>query len=824
MGLLQLYYTSCSHGLSGFAGFQFNAVSPGVDTRLMREVEQLTSYQRPLRVRPGEEPVNLCHLVDASGVAVTAQVVYSGEDPSGRPGNYFAHALATTDPARDLDGLRPVELWGSAVWGTAPVTGTTELPVLDSPPEPGPVDRVAADDLLAESGHRTHTAACLLTAVVEAMAGGRPVVLRSETAERNALWIAAVCFLLDDELARRVSFVTYTSRADRSRVMLIGTIPGSESDAVTAALGGGFAVVDTLATTPPSVPVHPAATLLAAAGPIRAAGVWSQARELAAGTETGLDAWYPALAAAQALDGARSGLAGDELAAVVTWLVGRMRPAAGRLAAARAAAVLRVVLERVGELDTSHLRSLVEVARESGDPQQLDAIEDGLLLRALAALDRGEVPEPDTDPVTDRGRAAAAARVPALLDAADSSGVLDVLQWALRAGVALPVDEVRRSAHDVLGPALERLDVRRLAAVCSRERAAAQVVLGGIADQLAAGDGRRAAAVLKGEVGKLLDDADLSRHPKLREYLVVDQVRSGTVDPVDALLEIDQMRGPGDPALGDPSLLAELWPEKRWRLGEAWRLVGALVNGAGPALPYLRAALQKPPDDDADVGTWLALVAAACTEPLLAGLTDAERDRLLGVRDARNALAAAEPAATHDPVWFHEAEQAVGRTSTMVRKAMRRRLARAVLHVREPASALAWCTDTTYATCCELAREMLAREPRDVGAAANWVGALAALRGGRRYRTFADVLAPGLDAWSGKEQRALRKRLLGRPVPEPVPPTPKEWKASGTSRSGGRSTRRPRFGFRRPRPLADLFDQLLASEEDRRKTAGSGRR
>jgi len=73
----QLYYTSCKHGLSDYAGFQFNAVSDGVDPRIMRRVEQLTVYDRPSRsVEPGDEPLNLCHVLDeATGTAVTARVV-----------------------------------------------------------------------------------------------------------------------------------------------------------------------------------------------------------------------------------------------------------------------------------------------------------------------------------------------------------------------------------------------------------------------------------------------------------------------------------------------------------------------------------------------------------------------------------------------------------------------------------------------------------------------------------------------------------------------------------------------------------------------------
>jgi hypothetical protein len=57
MGLAQLYYTSCETGLSGFAGFQFNAVTPGIPPDVLRTVESLTSYKPPrwLGARPTPE-------------------------------------------------------------------------------------------------------------------------------------------------------------------------------------------------------------------------------------------------------------------------------------------------------------------------------------------------------------------------------------------------------------------------------------------------------------------------------------------------------------------------------------------------------------------------------------------------------------------------------------------------------------------------------------------------------------------------------------------------------------------------------------------------
>ena len=47
MAFKQLYYTSCEHGLSGYSGYQFNAVTPGVSPAVMREVEDRTLYEPP---------------------------------------------------------------------------------------------------------------------------------------------------------------------------------------------------------------------------------------------------------------------------------------------------------------------------------------------------------------------------------------------------------------------------------------------------------------------------------------------------------------------------------------------------------------------------------------------------------------------------------------------------------------------------------------------------------------------------------------------------------------------------------------------------------
>ena len=110
----------------------------------------------------------------AAGAAITARVVSAGTDYSGRPGNYFAHALVTSTPAQDFGPLLPAELWGAALWRNTPVAGN-ELPELPGPLTPGVIDRPKVQAFL-DARAAEGILPGLLTAVGRAMAGERPVL------------------------------------------------------------------------------------------------------------------------------------------------------------------------------------------------------------------------------------------------------------------------------------------------------------------------------------------------------------------------------------------------------------------------------------------------------------------------------------------------------------------------------------------------------------------------------------------------------------------------------------------------------------------------
>ncbi|OKI19164.1 hypothetical protein A6A08_05205 [Nocardiopsis sp. TSRI0078] len=320
MGFAQLYYTSCEHGLSGYAGYQFNAATPGVDPRVLREVERFTVYEPPRSCpaeRVDDHPVNLCYSPDVGGVPVLSRVVSSGDDPSGRPGNYFAHSLVAAGPGET--GPLPAELWEADFWAEAPVDGPgpaelSELSELEV--GPGPLDRERTDAWVRR--WPPEVVARLLLAADDAVDDARPLVLVADSAS-VAHWVAALTHLLSPERARLLSFATYCGNPDEALVHVIGVPPGSD----TTLWKGRFTVYDPESDSVDGLPEPGArawavADRLARLGTRRAAQLWLRARPYASGREGPLADWRPVLAAAALLD--EGSPCGRDLREVREWL------------------------------------------------------------------------------------------------------------------------------------------------------------------------------------------------------------------------------------------------------------------------------------------------------------------------------------------------------------------------------------------------------------------------------------------------------------------------------------------------------------------------
>lgn len=579
MAFKQLYYTSCEHGLGGYSGYQFNAVTPGVSPAVMREVEDRTVYQppggrpaSPSAGAPDDYPVAFSYgTSDATDAVITAQVVFAGTDYSGRPGNYFAHALVTDTPERDFGPLLPVELWHAELWQRQPAAGTT-LPELAGPPPRGAVDRAATQAFLDSPG-KTGILPQLLTATGKAMAGDRPVLLASPDGDDTIWWIAAVCYLLGPHLGRQLTFTTYSHRPAYTRYHLTGVLPESlPPDAATS-----FQLFDLTTGRVPDGGVHPLAGLLASTGVIAAPGLWQQAAPFgAAPGRQGFDGWLPAVTVAAGLLGRP--LDPAETDRVAGWLVA----AADSLPEQLADVALGVTLDQPDvTLPDERLPELLSLARRLGAADRVRRLELTLADRALTRLARGET----AVPVRLTGQAAAETQAAAvrLLDSAPPPVALRVLDWATASELSLPdadLEHYGRTRLDVRGPA------RELTALLRRSPA----IRRGLLSRLAGEPPGSAEALFESPAGAAIGRDDLAAYPGLTELWLISAAARGEIDPMRAFDEISDIRALADPASRmDGELLGRLWPGG-CPPEQVTALLGAITGAPAPdVLRWLRA-------------------------------------------------------------------------------------------------------------------------------------------------------------------------------------------------------------------------------------------
>jgi hypothetical protein len=568
----QLCYTSCEQGLAGYSGFQFSAVTPGVSPAVMREVEDRTVYEPPgwllASPRPEEPeayPVAFSYgTSEATGAVITAQVVFAGTDYSGRPGNYFAHALVTDTPEQDFGSLLPVELWGAELWQRRPVAGTA-LPALPGPLPRGRIDRAGSQAFLD-----TRAAGILpqlLTAVGKAMAGDRPVLLANHDVTENVWWIAAVCYLLGEPLGRRLTFTTYNHRPAFSRYHLTGVLPESlPPDAASS-----FQLFDLTAGQVARSEVHPLADLLASTGVLAAAGLWQQAAAFGPGAGDSFDDWLAPVTAAAGLLGRP--LSAGQTDLVAGWLLSR----AGSMPVPLADAGLGVTLsQQEAALSDERLVGLLGLARQLPAADRAGRLEVLVSDRALARLARGEAPLPV--PLTGAAAENARAGAAEVLGTATPAMALTVLEWAAESGLALPDAALARYGQTRLGP-----DTPELQDLLSRYPA----IVRGLLARLA-GEPQLAETLFAGPAGACIRRGDLARYPQLAELWVIQAAARGDIEPLRAFDEISDIRAEWRFPRLDAALLRRLWPD-----------------GCPPdQIAELLGAVPEPPD--ADVLTWFA--------------------------------------------------------------------------------------------------------------------------------------------------------------------------------------------------------------------------
>jgi hypothetical protein len=604
MAFQQLYYTSSEHGLGGYGGYQFIAITPGVAPAVLREVEERTVYEPPHwpagpdQDDPEAHPVAFSYgMSEVTGETIVARAVSAGTDYSGRPGNYFVHALVTSTPEQDFGPLLPAELWGAEFWQSTP-DGATELQELSGPPL-GVIDRPGVQAFLDARGAEGVLPE-LLTAVGRAMAGERPVLVVTDDVTETAWWIAAVSYLLGDRLARQMTFTTYSHRPGYSRYHLTGVLPGVLLPEASAS----FYIFDLAAERTPAGGVHPLAAILVSTGVMAAPGLWQQAAAFASGAEGSLDDWLPPVAVAAGLLGRQ--LSQTETDAVAGWLPG----AAGSMPPGLADVGLGVALDQPdGMLSDEQLHELLNLARRLPAPPRAQALEHLLAERAIAHITRGEpaAPVPFASPAVQAARDL----VVGALDAVSPQQALALLEWAAACGIELPETELERFGRTRLGPDIPE---RELAGLVRFHPA----IRRGLLRRLAGEPREVTRALLSGPVGTQLSEEDLEGQPELTELWLLESVARGRMRSVTAFDRIVDARAAAQrsPRV-DAALLSMLWPHE-CPPGELTELLGVLTDAEAPdVLDWFAAQLGSVPARGAASEEWSALAQALAGHQVL---------------------------------------------------------------------------------------------------------------------------------------------------------------------------------------------------------------
>jgi hypothetical protein len=640
----QLYYTSCETGLSGYAGFQFNAVTDGTSAETKRAVEALASYEPPRSLAQSTSPdelarcpVNLCFAPGKT--TVLASVGYVGRDSSNRVGNYFAHALATSDLDADDAQLLPIELW-RAPWWARTVAPSTALPPLPGPLQTGPLSRDEVSQFIETHPDGARIAVLATAAGLAQSRDSRSVLVVAESAEEVAQWFAAVCYLLPPAWVRRLSFSTYLSRPSKSRLHLLGTLSETKLDLGPDATER-FYLFDFPGQRFAELTVHPLARLCAAVGARALPSLWGWADSLASGRELTLDDWYPVVAAAAALG--RVPLTGGDLAAVAAWLARR-----GDLERGTRSAIAQAVHGQP-EVTVEARLTVRDVSAETGDETlweqaQYELLEPSLRARAdgqaaWAAVNGSAVPA---------GLAVAAERVRDQLTATaeeelrlatDHADTLRLLAWAGQAGLPVSGDVLAHCGQALVGPLIAADDdeSRRLPAPL-REQAAEVTgrwtevregmvrYLTGLADR----DPAEAASAMSGLAGRLLTAGDIDADSPIRVFYLVAAAKRRGEPPARILAGLAQQ---GEVSGTDDVLLHLLWPDGRWTVADAGRVLATLPpRMLGGAFDWFEAtvAVKPPPGERA---AYASLCADLMAAPLADELATARRPALHEVRD-----------------------------------------------------------------------------------------------------------------------------------------------------------------------------------------------
>jgi GTPase-associated protein 1, N-terminal domain type 2/GTPase-associated protein 1, C-terminal domain/GTPase-associated protein 1, middle domain len=755
MPFQQLHYTSCERGLAGHSGFQFCAISDGVSRETMREVERLTVYE-PARGAAGlpavaddEQPTNLLYTIsETSGLPIIARVTFVGLDFSNRSGNYFAHTLVATEADADFGATLPAELWDSPFWQESQGEATS-LPALPALPEKGPVSRDLADAFLAAGGRRPDLVALLLTAVGEAVCGGRRVLLVERDAPALAGWIAALSYLLGTTLARDLTFSTYAHDPERSRVRLAGIV--SAAGPLGANVRNTFAVFDMPGGAFPEMPTAPAATLLARVGAAGAVPLWELAASVHGPPDGSLAGWFPPLASAALMLG--HPLTASELRAAVDYLA-----ASGEFSSGQVAVAIRQALgQPLGNLTPSQQEQLAGLAFRA-DGAGSDAhgslaaqVETRIVEDAMARVDSGGLPGEGFPLRTEQAMALAAEGCSQRVCEIGAARAVGLLAWAYAVHARPDPGAVRRAGQGVI--IAELLGTPQIPGL---DRAASEwpALREGMVAGLASLPKELRHRIFAGPATRVFRSSDFTKHPDLCEEWVIRSVASQQIAPVEALRQVISLRrSRGEPEPVSEDLLSQLWASRDWTPAEAAEIVKKLPHDelAGEVLRGRLAGLLAEIPARPDYAAWAPFTGLLAGLP--AGVLSNEQVEL--ARALAVTMPLVEAAATPDKDAGEEIDKLIGlydASKGALRDFLNRHLPGVLLLHVIPGQGLARCSWTLMFEFCAQARAWLADERVNTVVAARVYVATLALRNlGYEQRSLYledQLLLPLVEVWS----------------------------------------------------------------------------
>ncbi len=226
MGVRQHYYTSYMNRITGNAGFQVKAMSPGITPDVQALIARLIAYRIPPSLDEhalNTHPVALRYYYGGPHMGILLCSQSNDTDDNGRPGNFFAHTLLL-DP-NTLASVPPIFYWRSPFWRKEDRevrSSVASLPVLTSFEPEVLLEEDHIWQFFKEDERRYELLYKLLCAVVHSTKTQRRIVIL-DTTEHVALWIASVSCLLPPAYRPLLTFATYHHDPYQAQYLITGT-------------------------------------------------------------------------------------------------------------------------------------------------------------------------------------------------------------------------------------------------------------------------------------------------------------------------------------------------------------------------------------------------------------------------------------------------------------------------------------------------------------------------------------------------------------------------------------------------------------------------